>query len=50
MKSLCNYITEKILINQNTKFYRPKELDRTFSGLSEFSYKIIANYLNCKMA
>ena len=50
MKSLCNYITEKILIDKNTKFYRPKELDRTFSGLSEFSYKIIANYLNCKMA
>ena len=50
MKSLYNYITEKILINKNTKFYRPKELDRTFSGLSEFSYKIIANYLNCKMA
>ena len=46
MKSLCNYITEKILINKNTKFYRPKELDRTFSCLSEFVDKVIPQYLN----
>ena len=46
MKSLYNYITEKILINNNTKLYRYKELSRTFSCLSEFVDKIIPQFLN----
>ena len=46
MKSLYNYITEKILINNNTKLYRHKELSRTFSCLSEFVDKISPQYLN----
>ena len=46
MKSLYNYITEKILINNNTKLYRHKELARTFSCLSEFFDKVIPQFLN----
>ena len=46
MKSLYNYITEKILINNNTKLYKRKELSRTFSCLSEFADKIIPQFLN----